>query len=139
MSCKVFIKELEFSTEDKFQVIPITSEVASAVRESGIKDGYVLVFAPHATAAVILNEYEPRIASDYVEWIKKCIPPNHNWRHNEIDNNAHAHIASALIGPSRILPVREGEILRGTWQEILFLELDGPRARRKILIQVMGC
>lgn len=108
------------------------------MKESGIRNGICLVFVPHATAAIIANEYEPNIVSDYIELIRQVFKPDYEWRHNRIDNNAHAHLASAVIGPSRIFPVREGRIVRGTWQEILLVELDGPRPRRRVIVEVMG-
>ncbi len=135
---KVFFKEFTISTSERFQVINITSYVEEAVKESGIRNGICLVFVPHATAAIIANEYEPNIVSDYIELIRQVFKPDYEWRHNRIDNNAHAHLASAVIGPSRIFPVREGRIVRGTWQEILLVELDGPRPRRRVIVEVMG-
>ena len=134
----MFFKEFTISTSERFQVINITSYVEGAVEESGIKNGICLVFVPHATAAIIANEYEPNIVSDYIELIRQVFKPDYGWRHNRIDNNAHAHLASAVIGPSRIFPVREGRIVRGTWQEILLVELDGPRPRRRVIVEVMG-
>ncbi len=136
--CKVYTKVLRFSSGKRFQVINITPQVEQVVHDSGIKEGLVHIFVPHATAAVITNEYEPRIVSDYIEWIMKSVPPDYGWRHNEIDNNAHAHIASALIGPSRTFPIHNNEIVRGTWQEIMLLELDGPRSLRRVIVEVIG-
>ncbi|RLG89027.1 MAG: YjbQ family protein [Thermoprotei archaeon] len=136
--CKVYSEEFYVSTKNRFEVVNISSKVEEVVRKSGISNGIALVFLPHATAALIANEYEPRIVSDYIEWVKKNIPPDAPWRHNEIDNNAHAHIASAIIESSRIFPVINGRLVRGTWQEIMLLELDGPRNRR-VVVQVLGC
>jgi len=134
----VYSEEFYVSTKNRFEVVNISSKVEEVVRKSGISNGIALVFLPHATAALIANEYEPRIVSDYIEWVKKNIPPDAPWRHNEIDNNAHAHIASAIIESSRIFPVINGRLVRGTWQEIMLLELDGPRNRR-VVVQVLGC
>ena len=125
-------------TNKRFEIVRITDKVEDIVRVSGIRNGLVLVYLPHATAALIANEYEPRIVSDYIEWVRKNIPPEAPWRHNEIDSNAHAHIASAFISSSRVFPLINGELVRGTWQEILLLELDGPR-NRKVLVEVLGC
>lgn len=136
--CKVYTKVLRFSSGRRFQVINITPQVEQVVHDSGVKEGLVHIFVPHATAAVITNEYEPRIVSDYIEWIMRNVPPDYGWRHNEIDNNAHAHIASALIGPSRTFPIHNNEIVRGTWQEIMLLELDGPRSLRRVIVEVIG-
>jgi secondary thiamine-phosphate synthase enzyme len=136
--CRTFRKTLHVQTKRKFDVIKVTEVVEGAVRESGIREGFALVFIPHATAAVILNEYEPRIVEDYITWIKRVIPPGGGWKHDEIDSNAHAHLASAFIGQSRVLPVSEGLLVRGTWQEVLLLEFDGPRSRT-LVVEVVGC
>jgi len=125
-------------TRSRFEVVKITESVEEAVRESGIREGFALVFVPHATAAVVLNEYEPRIVEDYVTWVRRVIPPGGGWKHDEVDDNAHAHLASAFIGQSRVLPVSGGLTVRGTWQEVLLLEFDGPR-RRTIVVEVVGC
>ncbi len=137
--CLTYTKVLTISSKKRFELIHITDEVIKAVRESGIKNGLVLVFVPHATAAVIANEYEHNIVQDYIEWVRRYVPQEGGWRHNMIDDNAHAHIASAIIGPSRTFPIVNGEVIRGTWQEIMVFELDGPRYRRKVVIQVVGC
>ena len=136
--CRSYSEEFYVSTSKRFEVIRITDRVEEVVRKSGIRNGLVLVYLPHATAALIANEYEPRIVSDYIEWVMKNIPPDAPWRHNEIDDNAHAHIASAIISSSRTFPLINGRVIRGTWQEILILELDGPRSRR-VIVQVLGC
>jgi len=136
--CVAYFKEITLRTSSRFEVIRITDHVEKAVRESGIRDGFVVIHAPHATAAIIVNEYEPRIVSDYLTWIRRAIPPGGGWRHDEIDDNAHAHIASAIIGATRVLPVRGGRVVRGTWQEVMLVELDGPRYSRRVLIEVIG-
>ena len=136
--CTVFKKSFYVQTRSRFEVVKITESVEEAVRVSGIREGFVLVFVPHATAAVVLNEYEPRIVEDYVTWVRRVIPPGGGWKHDEVDDNAHAHLASAFIGQSRVLPVSGGLTVRGTWQEVLLLEFDGPR-RRTIVVEVVGC
>lgn len=134
---KSYSQELVIKTEKRFEVINITSHVDEVVRESGVREGFCLIFVPHATAALIINEYEPRITSDYIKWIVEVFKPGGGWKHDEIDDNAHAHIASSIIGTSRVLPVRGGNLVRGTWQEIMLVELDGPRTRR-VIIQIIG-
>ena len=135
---KVFSKVLTYSTRKKFEVVCITRDIDRVVAESGILNGFVLVYVPHATAAVIVNEFEPRIAEDYITWLKRFFPPGSGWRHDEIDDNAHAHLASAVIGTSRVFPLIDGRLVRGTWQEILLVELDGPRSARRVVVEVLG-
>ncbi|MEM2021467.1 MAG: secondary thiamine-phosphate synthase enzyme YjbQ [Zestosphaera sp.] len=134
---RVYGEELTLKSEKRFQVIKITREVEEVVVRSDVKEGFCLVHAPHATVAVILNEYEPRIVEDYIKWVTEVFRPGGGWRHDEIDDNAHAHIASSVIGSGRFLPVRDGGLARGTWQEIMLIELDGPRTRR-VFVQVVG-
>jgi secondary thiamine-phosphate synthase enzyme len=135
---KTFFKEIKISTSQRLEAINITRYVEEAVRESGIQNGICLVFVPHATAAIIANEFEPGLVDDYIELIKQLFKPDYGWKHNLIDNNAHAHLASAVIGPSRIFPIKNGKLVRGMWQEIILLELDGPRSSRRIIVEVLG-
>jgi len=130
------VQELRVQTKQAKQVVDITQEVTSAVSESGVKEGFCLVFVPHATAGVILNEFEPNIASDYLKWLEEFFPKK-NWAHNRIDDNAEAHLKSAIIGPGELIPVSGGRLVRGTWQSIILCEFDGPRDRR-VVVQVVG-
>lgn len=134
---KSFVKELTVRTSERFEAIDITELVEEAVAESGVRDGFCMVHVPHATAAVIANEAEPGLLKDYIDLVKEIGKPGHPWRHNRIDNNAHAHLAAAIIGNARCFPVRGGRLVRGTWQNIILLEMDGPRHRR-VVVQVLG-
>ncbi len=135
---KVYTEELTLSTSSRFELVDITGRVEEAVRRSGVRNGMCLVFAPHATAAIIANEHERGLVEDMVDLIRELFKPDAAWRHNRIDDNAHAHLASALIGAGRVFPVMEGRLVRGTWQNIFLVEMDGPRARRKVIVEVMG-
>lgn len=135
---KVYFKELTFSTDKRYQLVDITYDVEKAVSESGIKNGICLVFAPHATAAIIANEHESGLMSDILKKIQEDFPRDGRWLHNRIDDNAAAHLGSAFIGASRIFPVRDGRIVRGTWQNIFLVEMDGPRYRRRVVIEILG-
>lgn len=135
---KIYFREIVLSTTKRFQLIDITREVENIVRESGIRNGLCLVFAPHATAAIIANEHESGLMEDILTKIREFVQPERRWRHNIIDDNAHAHIGSALIGADRIFPVRDGRLIRGTWQNIFLVEMDGPRSRRYIVVEVIG-
>ena len=135
---RVFVKEIYLSTKERIELVDITNKVEEAVQESKIRNGICLVYAPHATAAIILNEHERGLLSDIVKKILEIAPPGANYLHNRIDNNAHAHVASSIIGSSATLPVVNGELVRGTWQNIFLVELDGPRASRRIIVEVLG-
>ncbi|ADM27939.1 protein of unknown function UPF0047 [Ignisphaera aggregans DSM 17230] len=135
---KTYYEVLKVSTSSRFELVDITSSVENIVRKSGIKNGICLVFAPHATAAIIANEHETGLISDIQKFIKDLTKPDANWSHNIIDDNAHAHIGSAIIGSERIFPVIDGRIVRGTWQNIFLVEMDGPRSSRTIVVMVIG-
>ncbi len=135
---KVYFHEIVLSTDKKFQLIDITHEVEEAVRKSGIKNGICMVFAPHATVAIIANEHESGLIEDILTKIKEFTQPERGWKHNIIDDNAHAHIGSALFGTDRVFPVMNGRLVRGTWQNIFLVEMDGPRMRRHVIVEVIG-
>jgi secondary thiamine-phosphate synthase enzyme len=135
---KVYFHEIYVSTSKRFELIDITEKVEEGVRMSGIKNGICLVFAPHATAAIVANEHERGLMEDILTKIKEFVEPDRRWNHNLIDDNAHAHIGSAIIGADRVFPVKNGELIRGTWQNIFLVELDGPRRERQVIVEVLG-
>ena len=131
------IEKLYLETKERICLIDITSSIENIVKKSKIKEGFVLIFVPHATASIIINENEQGLINDYKKWLTDTFFKD-NWEHNKIDNNAGAHLASAFIGNSRILPIKNGELVKGTWQNILFLELDGPRSNREVIVQIIN-
>ena len=135
---KIYFKELTLSTSKRLELVDITYEVERAVRKSGIRNGICVIHAPHATAAIIANEHESGLMRDILAKVEEDYPHNGRWLHNRIDDNAAAHLGSAFISSTRIFPVREGRMIRGTWQNIFLLEMDGPRSRRRVVIEIMG-
>jgi len=135
---KVLFKELRVSTTERVQLIDVTSDVERFIRDSGVRDGLCLVYAPHATVAMIANEQESGLLRDIIEKVKEDYPKGAGWSHDRIDDNASAHLASAFIGSSRIFPVRNGSLVRGTWQSIFLMELDGPRSSRVVVLEAIG-
>lgn len=135
---QIISKKISFSTNEKFQLVNITSQVEKIVKESNVNNGFCLIFAPHATAALIANENEAGLIKDILGHIKELFPTEKSWQHNRIDDNAHAHVASAVIGAHLIFPIIEGKLVRGSWQDIFFVEMDGPRANRQVIVQIMG-
>ena len=127
--------EINVLSKERYQLIDITDEVEKIVKESGVKDGLILVFAPHSTAGILLTENEEGLKEDWLDFLKKLVS-GFDFQHNRIDDNADSHLLSGLIGQERILPIKDGRLIRGTWQQIFLLELDGPRSR-KIIIKIM--
>lgn len=116
-------------TSRRQQIVDITAEVARFVGGHAPAEGICCVYAPHATAAITINENaDPQICEDILEALAKLIPQG-VWRHDRLDGNADAHIKASLIGAGQSIPVRDGKLLVGTWQAIMLVELDGPRAR----------
>jgi secondary thiamine-phosphate synthase enzyme len=130
-------KTITIRTEKKIQVVDITHEVEQFVSKSAVVDGICIVHAAHATAAIILNENESGLRSDLENKFEKLFADS-GYKHDKIDDNAASHVASAALGNSRIVPIRSGRMIRGTWQSIMFVELDGPRNHREIVIEVLG-
>ena len=125
--------EFIIMTKNKYDVIDITDKVE---KEINIDDGLCIVYVPHATAGLIVNEFEPHIAQDYVTLFKTLLPKN-DWRHDKIDDNAEAHLLSSLFGTSKTFIVKDGKLVLGTWQRIILCEFDGPRNRR-VVVKVLG-
>lgn len=120
--------EFTVKTSDKYELVNITDQVREAVTKAGMKEGAVLVFIPHTSAAVMLSEDEPGLKQDFYDLFKEY--EKRTFRHP--DGNAEAHILGGIIGHSRVVPIKEGKLVLGTWQSILLVELDGPRERRVI-------
>ncbi|WP_054853140.1 MULTISPECIES: secondary thiamine-phosphate synthase enzyme YjbQ [Vulcanisaeta] len=133
---RVVTKEVTVQSRKRREVINVTSHVEEFVRESGIKNGMVLVFLPHATSALFANEDEPRVRRDYENLFERLVPADGNYFHNEIDNNADAHLLTTIFKQFYVLPIVNGELIRGTWQEVFLAEFDGPRNRRMVLVAI---
>ncbi|MDT7872709.1 MULTISPECIES: secondary thiamine-phosphate synthase enzyme YjbQ [unclassified Stygiolobus] len=132
---KILSKEFQVKTKSRFESIDITDLVQESIK--GVNEGIAYVIVKHTTCAITINEAERGLMSDYIEWAKKLVPPEGEFRHNIIDNNGHAHVISSIIGNSRVVPITGGTLDLGTWQRIILLEFDGPRTRT-VLVKVMG-
>ena len=121
--------ELKVKSGSRTQLIDITSDVQAALRESGVRDGLCMIYVPHTTAAVTINENaDPTVKSDILKILNQVIPFEANYGH--LEGNSAAHIKSTLVGASELVAVRNGKLQLGTWQGIFFCEFDGPRRRR---------
>lgn len=140
---KIVWEEVEMYSEEYLNVMDFTEKVRSLVVKSKVKEGVVNIFNPHVTCAICVNEDDPDLWQDLLEAYQKIAPVKGNYRHNakyrgmSREQNAHAHILNTLIGSAVSLPIRQGKLTLGTWQSVLFVELDGGKHRR-ILIQIMG-
>jgi secondary thiamine-phosphate synthase enzyme len=125
--------ELTIHTRKTQEMIDITSQVGEVVRQAGVVDGLCLVYVPHATAAIVINENaDPNVCQDILDALSRIVPEG-AWRHDRVDNNAAAHIKSTILGPSEAVPVQDGTLRLGTWQSLMLVEFDGPRDRTVIV------
>ena len=139
----IYNGSFQVSATRRLEVVDLTSKVSDVVRESGLENGIVIVYLPHATAAVAINEHDGDLWEDIMASLSRLVPIHGDYRHNakyagwSKEQNAHAHIINCMLKPDVTIPLRGGEMTLGTWQSILLIELDGPRTR-KIIVQVMG-
>ena len=134
----IYTKELRFSTEGEIDLVDITHEVERVVEESGIKNGQVLIFVPGATGAIVTIEHESGLLEDFKRALRELIPKGRGYLHDRIDDNAHSHLRATLLGASECFPVVDGRLVRGTWQQIFFVELDVRPRHRRVVVQVVG-
>jgi len=135
---KQFYIDLKLKTDKNKELIKITSEIENFVSKKDVKEGLCIVFSLHVTGSIIINENEPWLIEDFLDNIERILPRDLAYKHNVHDNNAASHIAASLFSPSQILIIDKGKLQKGTWQDIFFLELDGPRKERKIKIKIIG-
>ena len=124
-------------TRERTEVVDVTGLVEGAVRTSGVREGVAVVQTSHTTTAVVINEREGRLMQDLLDWAARMAPDGAGYHHDGTDGNAHAHLRGIMLGASVSVPVTEGRLALGTWQSVLFVELDGPRSRR-LHVQVLG-
>ena len=130
-------KTITISTREREQLIDVTGQVKDVVRESGIRDGLVHVYAQGATAAMMIQEnWDESVQTDVIHLLQQLIPRG-VWLHDRQDGNGDAHLKSGLLGPSETIPVIDGELGLSTWQNIFFCEFDGPRSERTIICTVI--
>jgi secondary thiamine-phosphate synthase enzyme len=135
MKMKFFNESFTFSTRGEIDFIDLSSRVEEIVRKSGVKNGLVHVFAPHATGILILTEYESALLNDIKDTLERLIPKRGSYHH---PSNAHSHLRSALLCPDRTLPIIDGRVAFGTWQSLLFVETDVYPRKRTVIVQVIG-
>jgi len=131
----VFSDRIVFGTKGEIELIDLTGKVHDVVHRSGIKNGLIHVFAPHATGVIILTEHEPSLDRDVKDFLEKIIPKDGGYRH---PSNAHSHLRSMLLSPDKTLPVIDGQAVFGTWQSLVFVETDVYPRQRTIIMQVLG-
>lgn len=132
--------ELTRRTTAGTDIVDLTDEVAGRVAESGVQHGQVLVFTPGSTAAITTIEYEPGVLEDLAQAIERLAPRDLNYDHDARwgDGNGYSHVRSALLGGSFTVPVVSGDLVLGTWQQIVLLDFDNHPRQRRVVVQVSG-
>ena len=126
---------IRISSTKREEIIDITGEVRAIVRNSKVRSGIAVIYVPHTTAAVTINENaDPSVKRDIINTLYKLIPENDRYAH--LEGNADAHIKASVVGSSRIVIIEDGEIQLGTWQGVFFMEFDGPR-RREVFVEII--
>ena len=136
----VITKNIQIKSKSENDIIDITDQVSNIVKESKIENGAVIVFVAGSTAAITTIEYEPGLQKDFPEMLSRLVPKEIEYAHDNTwhDGNGHSHVRASLIGPSLAIPIIEGRLTLGTWQQIVLVEMDTRPRERKIIIQVLG-
>jgi len=131
------LEKISVSSKSREEFIDITGSIQQIVKKSGVREGLCVVYVPHTTAGVTVNENaDPSVSRDILEMLARLVPRNDpSYRHTE--GNSDSHIKSALVGFSHVIPVNDSSLSLGTWQGVFFCEFDGPR-RRSVLVQVIA-
>ncbi len=136
----VITKQIKISSKSENDIIDITEQVADAISESGISNGTITVFVSGSTGAITTIEYEPGLVKDFPEMLSRISPDDINYEHEQRwhDGNGRSHVKASLVGPSLTVPFKDGQLLLGTWQQIVFLELDTRARARTLVLQIIG-
>jgi secondary thiamine-phosphate synthase enzyme len=121
-------------------MIDITPETSKVLTESKLRDGIITIFVSGSTAAVTTMEYEPGLKQDFPNMLSRIAPRNMEYQHENMwhDGNGHSHVRASLIGPSLTIPFKNSTLMLGTWQQIVFLEMDVGKRERNVILQMMG-
>jgi len=136
---KSYRKELLFNTKQRRKLINITPQIKQCLKESGIKEGFVLCNAMHITASVFINDDESGLHQDFETWLEKLAPekPYSQYRHNGYEDNADAHLKRTIMGREVMIAVTDGQLDFGPWEQVFYGEFDGKRKKR-VLVKIIG-
>ncbi len=136
----VVTESFELQTQGNTDIIDITDNVARAVQRSGVRNGLVCVFSPSSTSGITTLEYESGAIADLQRTFEELVPQDREYKHNLRwgDGNGHSHVRAALLGASFTVPVVDGRLTLGTWQQIIFVDFDVRPRRRRVVVQIVG-
>ena len=136
----VYYDEINIKTNGEVDIVDITSSIQDIVNKSNIKNGISCIFVPGSTGTITTVEYEPGLIKDIPRALQKIAPKGEYYDHHETwhDDNGHSHVRASLMGPGISLPIKNGTLLHGTWQQIVFVEFDTRPRNRDIIVQIVG-
>lgn len=147
MDVKIFNQKIDFETKNQIEFFDMTDNVQKIIDESGVREGKVLIFVPHTTMGVVINQNEPMLTQDFMRLLYKLAPMDDRYSHDLFElrkasksdgrSNGHSHCKSFFVGVSQTVPIEKGKLMLGSKQSIFAVEFDGAR-KRDVLIQVMG-
>lgn len=130
------MERIEIRTSESTELIDITREINGIVQRKSVESGICVIFTKHTTTGIIINENEAGLKNDILMLLNVLIPKGKGYLHDRIDDNAHAHLRSVVLGSNVTIPIEKGTLALGTWQSIFFVECDGPR-RREVCVSVV--
>lgn len=136
----VYCGKININTNGEVEIIDITPKIQEEINKSNIKNGIVCVFVPGSTGTITTIEYEPGLMKDLPKALERIAPKKDYYNHHETwhDDNGHSHVRASLMGPSTTLPIRKGKLIHGTWQQVVFVELDTRPRNRELIVNIVG-
>lgn len=136
----IYTNEINLRTQGDSEIIDITAKIQKHINDSGIKNGTTTVFVTHSTVGITTIEFEPGLVSDLQNVWERLVPKNIPYGHDSRwgDGNGYAHVRASLLGASLVVPVTDGKLVLGTWQQIIIIDFDNRARSRTVVVQVMG-
>lgn len=136
----VYYDEIDVKTDGEVDIVDITRDIQKIVSKSEMKNGLVCVFVSGSTGTLTTIEYEPGLMKDLPKALERIAPKKEYYNHHETwhDDNGHSHVRASIIGPSVTIPIKNGKLLHGTWQQIVFVELDTRSRNRNLIVEIVG-
>lgn len=137
---KSITEKIQVSTKGNSDMIDLSPQLSSLLKSSGITSGTITAFVPGSTAGITTIEYEPGLIHDFKESFKRVAPSTLRYKHNELngDDNGHAHVCAAMLGPSVVIPIVNGRMTLGTWQQAILMDFDTRPRNREVIVQLIG-
>ena len=136
----IITKTISIHSKGENDMVDLTTPTSEAIVETKLKDGIVTIFVAGSTAAITTIEYEPGLQADFPEMLSRIAPKNVHYAHDKTwhDGNGHSHVRASLVGPSLTIPFKNHNLMLGTWQQIVLIEMDTRKRERKIILQMIG-